>query len=379
MKDIILFSSAAAFVLTAAFFYVRIKRLGKLSDKLSVQNAALSKHGEEIKEKLETVMGSLTSPAVLLDGNGTVSFANLAAKELTGSPEMEGHNYLEFFKEADFIETVISVHKNLRPEEKEIHFGGRILLASFSPTGKTGDLFISCKDFTAEKELEKIKKDIVTNMSHELKTPLTAIKGYAETLAEEISGEQKKYLDIIGKHTDRLISIVNDILSLSELEETGKSEFKIVDIKEVMSEILKMFDGKIRDKGLSVTMEIDEKNRHFEGDRLKIEELFINLIDNAVRYTDNGGITVKTFRNNSCLVISIKDTGIGIPEKNLPRIFERFYVVDKSRSKETGGTGLGLSIVKHIVILHNGAIDIKSSAGAGTEVILSFPLSANPS
>ncbi len=377
--NIILLIAVAVSVLLVIFFYLRVKRLKNLLDKLSMQDVALSKAIEEIKKKTEGIMDSFSSPVLIIDKAGLVSFANKETKKLLGTQNIEGNNYIKFFREAEFIDAIKGVHKDRLIVEKEIFLNSQTFLSSFSPSGSSGDIFVSLRDITGEKELERIKRELVTNMSHELKTPLTAIKGYVETLYEEMPDGQKTYIDIIRKHTDRLINIVNDILSLSELEEAKNIEFERIDIKEVLTDVLKMFDGKIRSKNLTVRTDIDEENRHIAGDRFKLEQLFINLIDNAVRYTDKGSISIRSFRNGDLLATSIKDTGIGIPGKSLPRLFERFYVVDRSRSRETGGTGLGLSIVKHIAMLHKGTIDIKSSSGSGTEVIISLPLLAKPS
>jgi two-component system, OmpR family, phosphate regulon sensor histidine kinase PhoR len=377
--NIILLIAVAVSVLLVIFFYLRVKRLKNLLDKLSMQDVALSKAIEEIKKKTEGIMDSFSSPVLIIDKAGLISFANKETKKLLGTQNIEGNNYIKFFREAEFIDAIKGIHKDSIIVEKEIFLNSQTFLSSFSPSGSSGDVFVSLRDITGEKELERIKRELVTNMSHELKTPLTAIKGYVETLYEEMPDGQKTYIDIIRKHTDRLINIVNDILSLSELEEAKNIEFERIDIKEVLTDVLKMFDGKIRSKNLTVRTDIDEENRHIAGDRFKLEQLFINLIDNAVRYTDKGSISIRSFRNGDLLATSIKDTGIGIPGKSLPRLFERFYVVDRSRSRETGGTGLGLSIVKHIAMLHKGTIDIKSSSGSGTEVIISLPLLAKPS
>jgi two-component system, OmpR family, phosphate regulon sensor histidine kinase PhoR len=374
MKEIILLTVTAISVLSAILFYLRVKYLNRLSEELSLQNTTLSKSNEEIKKNIEGITESFSSPVVIIDRTGTISFANKEAKRLLGTQDVKGNNYIKFFKETEFIDAVQGIHKDSIPLEKEITLNRKTFLSSFSPSGSSGDIFVSFRDITGERELKRVKRKLVTNMSHELKTPLTAIKGYLETLYEEIPEEQKTYLDIIRKHTERLINIVNDILSLSELEEAKGIDLERIDIKEILNEVLKMFEGKVSEKKLTIKTNIDEENRYIEGDRFKIEEMFINIIDNAVRYTDKGNIGIKTFRDGKSLVISIKDTGIGIPEKSLPRIFERFYVVDKSRSRETGGTGLGLSIVKHTVMLHKGSIDIKSSVNTGTEVIISFPV-----
>ncbi|MCD6155495.1 MAG: PAS domain-containing sensor histidine kinase, partial [Candidatus Atribacteria bacterium] len=213
----------------------------------------------------------------------------------------------------------------------------------------------------------------VVNVSHELRTPLTAIKGYVETLEEEIEGDSKRYLDIIKRHTERLINIVADLLLLSELEEKGLTQIKEeVNLEKVVKDVFKIFDQKAKEKGLKLNL-ICEGNPVVEGDAFKLEQMFINLIDNAIKYTERGEVLVYLKQTDEEVIVKVKDTGIGIPKEHLDRIFERFYVVDKSRSKKLGGTGLGLSIVKHIVLLHNGKIDVKSSPGEGTEFIITFP------
>jgi len=318
-------------------------------------------------------MNSISMPCLVVDGQGKVTFANRAMEISSGFQGMSGRNYLEFIKEPGFIRALQDIRRHGKPLDTEISLWRKVFLVSFSIFGDTGNILVSLRDVTAEKEVEKIKKELVTNMSHELKTPLTAIKGYGETLRDEVTGEPRKYLDVILKHADRLISIVNDILSLSGLEET-KPELVPVDISDLIRETSSLFSEKMKKRKIELILDLDESNRIVPGDRFKMEELFINLIDNAVRYTDEGNISIRSFLKDDLLNVTIRDTGIGIPERSLPRIFERFYVVDKSRSRETGGTGLGLSIVKHIMMLHKGNIEISSRLGSGTEILLKFPL-----
>lgn len=374
MNVIILLLITAVAGLSAFFLFLRCRRLRNLSDNLSVQYSALSTLLDDTEKGMKRAMDSVSSPVMIIDGEGKISFANGEAKKLAGRPEMEGHSYLEFVKEPEFIGAVQTVHRDGQAVEKEIVLDRRIYLTAFAPLGEAGNILVLWRDITAGKELERVKRELVTNMSHELKTPLTVIKGYVETLYEEIPAELKGYLDVIKKHTERLVSIVSDILSLSGLEEVRTKEFGQVDIREVMNDVARMYAGGIKDKNLNFVMELDGESSFVTGDRFRLEELFINLLDNAVRYTDKGTITVKSCRRDNYLVVSIRDTGIGIPEHSLPRIFERFYVVDKSRSRETGGTGLGLSIVKHIVTVHKGTVEIKSRAGSGTEVVVTLPL-----
>ncbi len=239
-------------------------------------------------------------------------------------------------------------------------------------------------DITEFKRLENIKADFIANVSHELRTPLTAIKGYTETLEEEAfenPQEQKHFLKIIKRHADRLINIVSDLLVLSEVEgrdvlsdqnETG--DLEDVNIDEVIRSSLEALKSKAIEKGLKVSFKQSPRDNIITASRFLLEQMFINLIDNAVKYTpDHGEIGIEIIDQGKDLVIEIYDTGIGIPKDSLTRIFERFYRVDKTRSRKMGGTGLGLSIVKHIVIVHGGKIDVKSEEGKGSTFCISLP------
>jgi two-component system phosphate regulon sensor histidine kinase PhoR len=231
-------------------------------------------------------------------------------------------------------------------------------------------------DISEFKDLERIKKDFVANVSHELRTPLTAIKGFAETLEQDSKdAESRHYLDIIKKNTDRLINIVTDLLTLSQLEEMEKlNETEKVAISDVITNALKIFEQPIKAKGLELRENIDKNIPAIKGDFFRLEQVFINLIDNAVKYTEKGIIEISAKADEKQVKITVSDTGLGVSKESLPRIFERFYTADKSRSRKLGGTGLGLSIVKHIVNLHNGRITVTSEQGKGTTFEILLPL-----
>ena len=232
-------------------------------------------------------------------------------------------------------------------------------------------------DITTIKNLEKTKKDFVSNVSHELRTPLTAIKGFVETLQDTNSDDKNKhYLNIISRHTDRVIRIVNDLLLLSKLEGApGNLELEKVNLKNLIENILKIFEQSLKEKKLALKFNASNSLPIINADPFKLEQVFINLIDNAIKYTERGEIAISLNSYNETVTIEIQDTGICIPQEHLSRIFERFYVVDSSRSRKLGGTGLGLSIVKHIVLLHNGKIDVKNIPGVGTNFVVSLPVS----
>jgi len=239
---------------------------------------------------------------------------------------------------------------------------------------------VALHDITDFVLFERLKRDFVANVSHELQTPLTAIKGYAETLEAEANETSLNYLKIIIRNTDRLIAIVRDLLLLSELEDiqdkAPASAFEAVDLKLLVDNTLKIFDSKAREKGLALAFEAGTGPIAVSGDSFKLEQMIINLLDNAVKYTEKGGVTVRLAADKGSAVLAVKDTGVGIPEEHLPRIFERFYVVDKSRSRSLGGTGLGLSIVKHIVLMHRGEITLESRPGRGTKFTIRLPLAS---
>jgi two-component system phosphate regulon sensor histidine kinase PhoR len=225
------------------------------------------------------------------------------------------------------------------------------------------------------KELERIKRDLVSSVSHELRTPLTSIKGFAETLEEEIDEKNRHYVEIIRRNTDRLINIVRDLLLLSQMEEAGvEIEMEEVDLKGLAENTVRIFDGQLKEKGLALFLEIEPDLPAISADPFKIEQLLINLLDNAIKYTDQGEVRLSLRRDDRKVVIEVRDTGIGMLKSKLSRIFERFYVVDKSRSRKTGGTGLGLSIVKHIVLLHGGEIAVESEPGKGSRFLVRLPL-----
>jgi signal transduction histidine kinase len=228
------------------------------------------------------------------------------------------------------------------------------------------------------KRMDRVRTDFVANVSHELKTPLTLIKGYIETLEDKaISDKEKagKFISIIKDHTNRLSNIIDDLLSLSELElsrdSIEKSEF---DLKSLMDDIVLGFGHALAAKRQELTIEPQGSNFKISADRDKIEQVFVNLIDNAIKYTKDGGrIRVCLVQQNGDVVVTVEDNGIGIQDEHLDRVFERFYRVDKARSRKLGGTGLGLGIAKHIVLAHKGGIRIESDTGKGTKVFVTLP------
>ncbi|MBN1622254.1 MAG: HAMP domain-containing protein [Endomicrobiales bacterium] len=266
-------------------------------------------------------------------------------------------------------------------------FNAKIHIKNSDELKQLGDSFNNMTEkvgalFKELKHMEAVRKDFVTNVSHELRTPLTAIKGFTETLKQTVKSskpaarkESARYVDIILKHSERLINIVNDLLVLSNLESRKfKIELTEVNIINLINDVIKLFDDRIKQKKLKLRLSKTGSLKPIQADSFRLEQVFVNLIDNAIKYTEKGSISIEVNQDETNTIIDIKDTGIGIPKEHLNRIFERFYVADKSRSKKFGGTGLGLSIVKHIIQLHQGTIDVESRQGTGTGFRIILPL-----
>lgn len=332
------------------------------------------------KEELNSIISSIPEGLLVLNKEGKIRLSNESSKKILKNNFIEGKFYWEVLREPRFGELIKRVGEEKKNLIGEIELDEKIFLCSATFVAAKEEIVLILHDITEIRNLENVKRDFVVNVSHELRTPLTAIKGYVETLEEEIDKKHRHYLDIINKHTDRLMNIVQDLLLLSQLEEKDvKLELEEVNLKELIRDVLKIFDQKLKEKRLTLKSNIDENISVIRGDSFKLEQMLINLIDNAINYTEKGKIEVSLTGQNENVKIEVQDTGIGIPKEHLNRIFERFYVVDKSRSRKMGGTGLGLSIVKHIVLLHNGKIDVESDLGVGTRFVVTLPVTPSGS
>jgi two-component system phosphate regulon sensor histidine kinase PhoR len=238
-------------------------------------------------------------------------------------------------------------------------------------------------DITRLKQLEKIRQDFVANVSHELRTPLTTIKGYTETLLDGALKEEvaPEFLQIIQKHADRLTKIVEDLLILSKIE-TKEFQLKVeaISLPNLMDDIIEFVKESAENKKISLSRNEIPSSLVVKADRSRLEQILINLLDNAIKYTPEGGRVVVSAveRDSGEIQFSVEDNGIGISKGDLSRIFERFYRVDKGRSKELGGTGLGLSIVKHLVQAHGGRVWVESQMGKGSTFYFTLSTARSP-
>ncbi len=324
------------------------------------------------EEKMRAIIESFEEYLFVLDGEHRLTMCNSGFKRFIDKEFHYGDHISDLLNSPELLR-LITAH-NAGEGLSEITMDKKFYLVGINIVKGSGEYVVILHDITRLKNADMFKKDLVANVSHELRTPLTAIKGFVETLETEKAPLNMKYIAIIKKHTDRLINIVSDLITLSKLED-GKvrEKFEDVDLANCVNDIALIYRDKAAAKGLTFNIDMPENPFVIRGQEFRIEQLLVNLLDNAFKYTEKGSVTVSlkdTERGNE---MTVSDTGIGIRTADQDRIFERFFVADRSRSKNTGGTGLGLSIVKHIVNLHNASMEVSSSVGKGSVFTVIFP------
>jgi len=324
---------------------------------------------------LEAVAREMRTSIAVLDSEGLVQYANpFFLASFPCSDSALGLHIRDIIKNTILLGAVESFtgKGTPGPEEIEIEEAERFLNVRMVVLheGSAPSLLIFLRDITEEKRVETIKKDFVANVSHELRTPLASIKGYSETLLDDDveRATQKEFLEIIDRHATRMSRIIDDLLILSRLESSALSLVSsTVDLKELIGSVVKGVLKGAQKKDITVMAELPDVLPSVMGDRDRLEQVVVNLIDNAIKYTPSGGeVSITAEANGAEVCVNVSDTGIGIPSDDISRIFERFYRVDKARSRALGGTGLGLAIVKHIIQGHNGRLDVKSELGKGS-------------
>ena len=339
------------------------------------------------RARLRAVLASMVEGVLVLDRQGRILLMNDALLRMLPGADASavGRPFIEVFRHHPLNELVGAVLEEgegrrqevtlLTPEERMF-----LLQASVAkPDGERGVAAVLVfHDITELKRLERIRKDFVANASHELKTPLTSISGYVEALvdgAKDDSATCAQFLGIIQKHTESLKAILSDLLQLSTIESGvyrwKRQEVAVAELIDRAARVLRPVSERRRQ---SLTVRPCEASLMIQGDLDRLTEALINLLDNAVKYTPEGGsVTIEATAVHDGVRIAVTDTGMGIPPKELPRIFERFYRVDRARSREVSGTGLGLSIVKHIVEAHGGRVAVDSTVGQGSTFSLHLP------
>jgi two-component system phosphate regulon sensor histidine kinase PhoR len=365
------------------------------NDEIGELASTLNKMAQDIEDKirevelrnqhLHTVFQNMVEGIIVLDKDGRVVSVNSAIEKIfnISKEETEGRFFLEAIRNDDISGIINDVLKKGEFISKElylvypVHKTFRInASAIFEKEGVNGCLLV-IHDVTDIRNLEKMRQDFVANVSHELKTPLTSIKGFVETLLEGAIDDKensRQFLKIIHEHANRLDSLVNDLLDLSYLESKEiRLEKEEINIRGLVEQILSGFKSQLKKKGVEAHNNL-AGDLSIKADKGKIEQVLTNLIDNAVKFNqEHGSLDIYGEQLQDKIKITVEDSGTGIPPKDIPRIFERFYRVDKARSRKLGGTGLGLSIVKHIVELHGGTVSVESTEGLGSKFYFYLP------
>ena len=338
-------------------------------------------------EQRNAILGAMAEGVLAVDNQLRVTFSNQALVRMVGgrAPSV-GTPLIELVRDTGFIEALTKVVQTRESARWHMHFPAadglsfEVLGAPLNSGGHQGAIAI-LHDITDLERLENVRRDFVANVSHEFRTPLAAIAGYAETLLDGAildESHNRRFLEIIHSNAIRLNSIASDLLTLSELQSnSGLQKLESVKVDEAIDSALSTVASEAQLRGI-VIHRGEVANLRILGSRLLLEQVVVNLLANAVKFNQpNGEVTVETKVDQSEINIVVSDTGVGIPSSDLPRIFERFYRVDKARSRQVGGTGLGLSIVKHSVERMNGKVRATSQLGRGSVFTITLPL-ANP-
>jgi two-component system phosphate regulon sensor histidine kinase PhoR len=341
------------------------------------------------RDALQSVLDGMKESVFVLNHHGIITQANPAAGNVFStakdSEELIGKFYLQVLRNSRLerhVEQALDASRPTREEDLTIDISSMSFQVYISQLSNQHDqklLLLVLNDITELMRLERIRRDFVANVSHELKTPITSIKGFTETLLYGIDSHdtqlQQRFLKIINTQTGRLEAIIDDLLTLSKLEQTGgrQANFTEVDLKEIIDDAVEVCQGKHSDQDRAVHVKTSG-GYTLRGNAQLLEQALVNLVDNAMKYSDaDKPITISCIEEEQQVRLSVADKGYGIPERDIDRIFERFYRIDKGRSREKGGTGLGLSIVKHIASQHGGSVSVSSVEGEGSVFTLMLP------
>lgn len=383
--------------------------IGQLGRALNAMALRLEeKIGDLERERAQTraILDSMTEGVIAVDPQGRVLLVNPSAMGIFHLPsrQVEGQPFLEVIRNKELYDLIqecraCSEERLYRRELALTVPVERVLQVHATPLRRRGEtlgILIVLHDITELYRLEKVRTEFVANVSHELRTPLTSIKGYLETLLEGALEDQehaRRFLEVVFKHAERLGRLLDDLLDLSNIE-LGKVRlaFKPVSLREVLDDVLSIYRVQAEKKEVTLESRVPIDLPPVRADRDRLAQILVNLVDNAVKFTPQGGhVTVGARKRHGTpstpdsskamtldphgdfVEIVVEDTGIGIPSWDLPRVTERFYRVDKARSRELGGTGLGLAIVKHLVQAHGGTLQLESELGKGTRILLTLP------
>jgi len=352
---------------------------GRLADRLDVLARSYAQRASTLDAERPwrlQLVDALAQPALLFDGDGQLQAANAAARTLTGLAEGDlGLSIVESTASTGIAEAARRVHRTREPLTVDVERAGRDLRVSVSLIGE--ETLVVLSDRTRERQIEDLRRDFVVNASHELKTPVTAIQTLGEAIAVTLATDPGRAVALVKRlniESERLGRLVGDLLDLRRLEVAGPLERVPVDLAEIVR--LAIAEQLPRAEARDIGIEVDLPDAvPVAGVPADLEAVVKNLISNAVKYNEDGGaIRIALRTHDGSRILRVEDTGIGMRQQDLPRIFERFYRVDTARSRETGGTGLGLSIVRHAIERHGGTVQVESSLGEGTAFIVTIPI-----
>ena len=361
------------------------KTLNKMTKRLRIERERV----ESRKEQLNSILSSMKNGVMVIDSSGRILFYNqpflnlFHSKMRSFEEDLLHKSFYIYFKCDELADIIYQVEEEEESIRKEVVIEEEhqtiFLMVKGTPLYKNskkkyGTILVA-ENITRMKKLESIRKDFVSSVTHELKTPLTSIRGFVDTLKDGAIEDpvfSRRFLDIIDIEAERLSVLVNDILILSEIENTMETGKSTVCVEEVIDDVIELLSKKKKDS-VKIIKEMEKPVTDFLCNPDRLKELILNLADNGIKYTNEGEVRIKCWEEEQDLVFQFKDTGVGIPKEHLPRLFERFYRVDKGRSRKLGGTGLGLSIVKHIVELYKGTITVDSKVGEGTVFTVRLP------
>jgi two-component system phosphate regulon sensor histidine kinase PhoR len=363
----------------------RARRIGLRLEKIFDDFKQLNKQIAKRESGLQTIFSAMQDALLVVDSNKRVILTNETFRKLFGLPEIPANTpLLEIVRDPTLDQLIADAFSGSRPVRSELDIdGSQIELHAVATRNEAGEItgaLVLFHDITELKKTDQVRRDFVANISHELRTPLSILRGYIETLLEhpETSGrELSRILGVMDRHSRRLDMIVEDLLTLAQLESANPNlQLASVDLASFFGEIVRDWEKKLASKRLKVNVDVAPGLPPIRADRTRLQEALYNLLDNAVKYShENGRVTLVGQYRNGEIELSVSDDGIGISKEDLPRIFERFYRVDKARTQDkVPGTGLGLAIVKHVAQLHGGRVEAESEVGKGTTIRLILPV-----
>jgi two-component system phosphate regulon sensor histidine kinase PhoR len=365
------------------------RRIGLALERLFKRQHLLERQITERTAGTQTILAAMQDGLLVVDARHRIALVNRTFQELFGlGNSCVGEPLLDVLRDAPLDQLIAETLRTRAPQRSELSLPDlqsgtlRRLQLSAVPMKNEADLatgaVVLFHDITQLKQTDEIRRDFVANVSHELRTPLSILRGYIETLRDNLKTsphELARILEVMDRHSKRLSALVDDLLTLAQFESTNPNlQLSDVRVGEVFAAIVRDWAKKFGEKKLGVDIDLEPNLPIIRADETRLQEVLYNLLDNALKYSNPGDrIRLSARKNGREVALSVSDTGVGISEHELPRIFERFYRTDKARSRELGGTGLGLSIVKHIAQMHGGRVEAESQLGRGTTIRVLLP------